>query len=84
MEILIRPIGNSRGIVLPKAVLIQAGLHDTNKAELAIVDNAIILRRPRTSPRTGWAQAATTVARLDTSMRSVVKRANIAESATAW
>jgi antitoxin MazE len=48
-------IGNSRGIRLPKPLIVQAGL--TEEVELHVRDGAIVIERAST-PRTGWAQAA--------------------------
>ena len=48
-------IGNSRGIRLPKPLIIQAGL--TDEVELHVRDGAIVIERAST-PRAGWAQAA--------------------------
>ena len=48
-------IGNSRGIRLPKPLIIQAGL--TDEVELHIQDGAILIENA-SSPRTGWAEAA--------------------------
>ena len=48
-------IGNSRGVRLPKAILVQAGL--TDQVEMAVRDGAIVIARA-TSARSGWADAA--------------------------
>ncbi len=48
-------IGNSRGVRLPKAIIVQAGL--TDQVELAVRDGAIVIART-TSARSGWADAA--------------------------
>lgn len=48
-------IGNSRGIRLPKPLIIQAGL--TEEVELHVRDGAIVIERAST-PRAGWAEAA--------------------------
>ncbi|GKT07005.1 AbrB/MazE/SpoVT family DNA-binding domain-containing protein [Desulforhabdus sp. TSK] len=48
-------IGNSRGIRLPKALIIEAGL--TDEVELHVRDGAIVIERA-SIPRAGWAQAA--------------------------
>ncbi len=54
----IRQIGNSRGVVIPKPMLAQAGL--TDEAEISVEGGAIVLRRP--ASRAGWAEAARHVA----------------------
>lgn len=62
MQVTIRPIGNSKGIVLPKPVLAQAGLDSVSHAEMTVEDGAIILRKPSPPVREGWAEAAKALA----------------------
>ncbi|MFT4192579.1 MAG: AbrB/MazE/SpoVT family DNA-binding domain-containing protein [Comamonas sp.] len=62
MHITIRTIGNSKGVVLPKAVLAQAGLADASDAELLVENGTILLRKPVQPARTGWAEAARALA----------------------
>jgi len=54
MKVAIIPIGNSRGVRLPKAVLEQVGLGD--EAELTVENDRIILTALG-APRRGWAEA---------------------------
>ncbi|EYC52151.1 antitoxin [Hylemonella gracilis str. Niagara R] len=58
MHVTIRPIGNSKGIVLPKPILAQAGLEEATKAEMTVENGAIVLRTPAKPARDGWAEAA--------------------------
>ena len=62
MRITIRTIGNSKGVVLPKPLLAQAGLDDQSIADLSFENGAIVLRKPATAVRVGWAQAAQALA----------------------
>jgi len=48
-------IGNSRGVRLPKTIIVQAGLID--EVELGVRDGAIVIARA-SSARSGWANAA--------------------------
>ncbi len=48
-------IGNSRGIRLPKPLILQAGLGDD--VDLQVQNDSIIISRVR-HPRSGWADAA--------------------------
>jgi antitoxin MazE len=48
-------IGNSRGVRLPKTIILQAGL--TDEVELGVRDGAVIIARV-TSARSGWSEAA--------------------------
>jgi antitoxin MazE len=59
MRIDLVPIGNSKGVRLPKVLLAQCGF--TGSAELEVRDGTIVLR-PVTAPRQGWAEAAKALA----------------------
>ncbi|MFO6419242.1 AbrB/MazE/SpoVT family DNA-binding domain-containing protein [Hylemonella sp. W303a] len=58
MHVTIRAIGNSKGVVLPKPILAQAGLEEATNAEMTVENGAIILRKPAQPARDGWAEAA--------------------------
>ena len=62
MEIAIRNIGNSKGVLLPKPLLAQAGLADSAVAEIVVEQGVIMLRKPSAPVREGWALAAQAVA----------------------
>ncbi len=62
MEIAIRNIGNSKGLVLPKPLLAQVGLADEAFAEVWVEGGNIVLRKPSQAVRAGWAKAAAAVA----------------------
>lgn len=58
MQISIRNIGNSKGVVIPKAMLAQVGLDGESVAAVAVEGGSIVLRKPAKPVREGWAQAA--------------------------
>ncbi len=60
MHVTIRPFGNSRGVIIPKPLLAQAGLHD--EADIEVKDGTLVLSKPRPRAREGWAAAAQTIA----------------------
>lgn len=62
MELSIRAIGNSKGVVLPKPLLAQVGLEDAAAASVSVEDGAIVLRKLAAPVRQGWAQAAQAIA----------------------
>jgi antitoxin MazE len=62
MHVSIRQIGNSQGVVIPKPVLAQLGLSGEAGAEMTIEGGALVLRRPASPVRTGWAEAARKIA----------------------
>jgi antitoxin MazE len=60
MEVAIRKMGNSQGILIPKPILAQLGLEGS--AELLVRDGVIEIRAVRSNPREGWAIDAQRVA----------------------
>jgi len=62
MQIKLRPIGNSQGIVIPKPVLAQLGLSDAAEAEMTVERNALVVRPIAPARRSGWAEAAKKIA----------------------
>ena len=55
MRVSVVPIGNSRGIRLPKAILEQLQISD--QLELEVENKQIILRPIKREPRSGWEEA---------------------------
>lgn len=56
MEVAIRKMGNSQGVLIPKPILAQVGLEGT--ADLQVRDGVIEIRPMRRNPREGWADDA--------------------------
>lgn len=60
MEVAIRKMGNSQGVLIPKPILAQLGLAGT--ADLQVRDGVIEIRPARRNPREGWAADAQRIA----------------------
>lgn len=60
MEVAIRRMGNSQGVLIPKPILAQVGLEGT--ADLQVRDGVIEIRAVRRNPREGWAGDAQRIA----------------------
>jgi antitoxin MazE len=56
MEVAIRKMGNSQGVLIPKPILAQLGLEGV--ADLRVRDGIIEIRALRRDPRAGWAEDA--------------------------
>jgi len=56
VKIAIRKMGNSRGVIIPRPLLIEAGLE--TEAEMTIEKGSIVLRPPPRMPRKNWATAS--------------------------
>jgi len=62
MEVAIRKMGNSQGLLIPKPILAQVGLEGS--ADLQVRDGVIEIRPIRRNPREGWAADARRIAEL--------------------
>jgi len=60
MLTVIRKMGNSQGVIIPKPLLMQIGLQD--EAEMIIENDSIVIRKPKHKVREGWAEASKTIA----------------------
>ncbi len=83
MQVNIRPIGNSRGIVIPKPLLAQVGL-SSGMAEIAIEGGALVLRKPRKPARSGWADAAIKIAESADDALVLGEFGNAADAELTW
>ncbi|MEO6080211.1 MAG: AbrB/MazE/SpoVT family DNA-binding domain-containing protein [Steroidobacteraceae bacterium] len=82
MPVTVRRIGNSLGVVIPKPVLAQVGLSE--QAELTVERGAIVLRKPRKAIRTGWAQAAKSIATRGEDDLLMGEFTNVADQELKW
>lgn len=82
LPVTVRRIGNSLGVVIPKPVLAQVGMSD--QAELTVERNAIVLRKPRKALRSGWAEAARSVAHRAEDELFLGEFANAADQELDW
>ncbi len=82
MHVSIRQIGNSQGVVIPKPILTQLGL--SGEAEMTIEGGALVLRRPASPVRTGWAEAARKIAEAGDDELVMGEFGNAADAELAW
>ena len=82
MSTLLRRIGNSFGVIIPKPLLEQAGLVD--EVDLVLERGAIVLRAPAKSARRGWAAASKRIAAADDDALVMPEFANEEDTALTW
>lgn len=61
MKTVLRKMGNSQGIIIPKPFLNETGLK--KEVELRVEGNVIIISRPKQKIREGWAEASKALAK---------------------
>ena len=84
LHVSIRKIGNSQGVVIPKPVLAQLGLDSKMGAEMTIEDGALVLRRPASPARAGWADAARRIAEAGDDELVLGEFGNAEDAELAW
>jgi antitoxin MazE len=82
MEVAIRKMGNSQGVLIPKPILAQVGLEGT--ADLQVRDGVIEIRPARRNPRQGWAEDARRVAAQGADTLVWPELANEGDEQLAW
>jgi len=60
MEALIRKMGNSHGVLIPKPILAQLGIED--RVDLRVRNGVLEIRAVPSNRREGWAEAAAQLA----------------------
>ncbi len=70
------------GILIPKPLLQQVGLVD--QAEMRVEGDALVLRRPKAAPRTGWADSSMKLAELGDDALVLPEFANEGDAELRW
>ena len=82
MEVAIRKMGNSQGVLIPKPILAQVGLEGT--ADMQVRDGVIEIRPLRTHPRQGWSEDARRLAALGDDAPVWPELANAGDAELVW
>ena len=82
MEVAIRKMGNSQGVLIPKPILAQLGLGTT--VDLQVRNNVLEIRAVRSDPRQGWAQDAARLASQGDDALAWPEFANADDSSLVW
>ena len=82
MEVAVRKMGNSHGVLIPKPILAQVGLE--GKADLRVRDGVIEIRPVNGHPRKGWAADAKRLAQAGQESLAWPEFANENDKDLAW
>ncbi len=83
MQLTIRAFGNSKGVVLPKALLAQAGLDTAQVADVEVIDGSIVIKA-QPALRSGWAEAAAAIAQSNDDRLVMGEFGNAADADFVW
>ena len=86
MQTALRKMGNSTGLVVPKAMLAQLGLSSGARMNLSVEDGRIVASAVEADPRAGWEEAAARIGKLTDEEREWLdaSAADMAEMADDW
>ena len=62
MRAVIRKLGNSSGVIIPKSMLAELGITTGDAVDLSLEDGRIAITPVRRRPREGWAEASRAIA----------------------
>jgi antitoxin MazE len=65
MQVAVRKLGNSAGVIIPKSVLTELGLSAGDSMDMRLEDGRLILAPVQQARRTGWAKASRAIAAAD-------------------
>ena len=82
MKIAIRRIGNSKGMIIPTAILNQLGLED--EADLSVKDGALVIRPPKKEVRVGWSEASKKLSACSDDALVMPEFANTSDAELTW
>ena len=82
MQVAIRTMGNSKGVLIPKAILQQTGLQDA--ADLQVTNGVIEIRPVKRNVREGWAADSQRVAQAQDDVLVWPEFANAADGDLVW
>ena len=82
MQVAIRTMGNSKGVLIPKAILQQTGLQDA--ADLQVTNGVIEIRPVKRNVREGWAADSQRVAQAQDDALVWPEFANAADGDLVW
>ena len=82
MQVAIRTMGNSKGVLIPKAILQQTGLQDA--ADLQVTNGVIEIRPVKRNVREGWAADSQRVAQAQDDVLVWPAFANVADADLTW
>jgi antitoxin MazE len=83
MKSLVQKIGDSQGVLIPEPVLARAGI-ELGEVDLAVEDDAIVIRKTPRPVREGWAEASKRIADAGADSLEWPEFANEADRSLEW
>jgi antitoxin MazE len=84
MQVAVRKLGNSAGVIIPKSVLTELGLSAGDAMDMRLEDGRLILAPVQQARRAGWAEASRAVAATDDDALVWPEFGNAADADLKW
>lgn len=84
MRTALRKMGNSTGMIVPKAILTELGAHVGATFEISVEDGRMIASPVNDEPRTGWVEAARIIGADEETADDWLGFANDGDDTLAW
>lgn len=84
MRTALRRMGNSAGIILPKAILSELGSEIGQDFDVAVEAGRVVVAPLRRTPRFGWAEAAQELAKVEDDALAWPEFASEADDELEW
>ena len=62
MRSIVRRMGNSSGVIIPKPLLVELGVRAGDDIDIGLRDGNIVIAPVKRHPREGWSEAAQAIA----------------------
>ena len=82
MKATLRRMGNSQGVLIPKAVIAQLGIEED--LDMSVENDSIVLRKAEKPARNGWAEASRKLAASDDDKLVWPEFANSEDAELVW
>jgi len=84
MHTVVRKLGNSAGVLIPRSALAELGLAAGDTVTLTLEHGTLVLTPIRRPSRTGWAEASRTIAEVGDDALAWPEFANQDDDALQW
>jgi antitoxin MazE len=84
MQVAVRKLGNSAGVIIPKSVLTELGLSAGDAMDMRLEDGRLILAPVQQARRAGWAESSRAVAATDDDALVWPEFGNAADADLKW
>ena len=84
MQTTVRKLGNSAGLIIPKAILTELGLSPGDAVDVRMEDGRLILAPCKPGRRAGWAEASRKIAAAGEEILAWPEFANAGDDELRW